>query len=158
MDAVATHKTDDSIASTILDISSWVTATLDAPVDAAFFSHTLTTLVRRQQLGQVVELLEGMRLRHDIPHLDPSTTTEVLTLLRDAVRESLLHGPPSGSDGTLVNSNSRSRRCYPNRCFLEPSVGVLEQEGRELRDQDEQLMTREANGDLERRSASGRQE
>jgi hypothetical protein len=140
MDAVATHKTDDSIASTILDISSWVTATLDAPVDAAFFSRTLTTLVRRQQLGQVVELLNGMRMRHDIPHLDPSTTREVLTLLGDAVRESLLQGPPSDNGSNADNTMSRLSEEDASQIvsLLEPSVmHVLEQ-----RESSEQLRDR----------------
>jgi hypothetical protein len=142
MEAVATHKTDDSIASTILDISSWVTATLDAPVDAVFFSRTLTTLVRRQQLGQVVELLQGMRLRHNIPHLDPSTTTEVLTLLRDAVRESLLQGPPSDSGGDGSNMIRLSEEDATQIVsLLEPSVmHVLEQ-----RESSEQLRDRLTN-------------
>ena len=142
MEAVATHRTDDSIASTILDISSWVTATLDAPVDAAFFSHTLTILVRRQQLGQVVELLNGMRMRHNIPHLDPSTTTEVLTLLRDAVRDSLLQGPPSDNSGIATNNSRLSEEDATQIVsLLEPSViHVLEQ-----RESSEQLRDRLTN-------------
>lgn len=153
MEAVAQHKTDDSIASTILDISSWVTATLDAPVDAAFFSHTLTTLVRRQQLGQVVDLLKGMQILHNIPHLDPATTTEMLTLLRDAVRESLLQDPgPSdsstggGGGGKGIPNHNNNRRLSEEDAtqivsLLEPSVmHILEQ-----RESSEQLRDRLTN-------------
>ena len=88
MTAVALHKTD-TVASTILDISSWATSTLDAPMDAAFFSRSLTALIRRQRLSDVVDLLVGMRSRHEIVHLDEDITMEVLMHVSNVIRQAL---------------------------------------------------------------------
>jgi hypothetical protein len=128
MEAVASHKMDSNIASTILDISSWVSATLNAPVDAVWFSHALTTLVRRQRLGEVVDLLKGMQLRHDIPYLDPTTTTDMLSLLRDAVRESLQNQNTTDNNNNNMCNGLNEADATDIVSLLEPSVmHVLEQ-------------------------------
>jgi hypothetical protein len=71
----------------IMEVSSWVASTLDAPVDAALFLPCLCRLVEGRRLVDAIELLTCMRQHHGIEHLDPASMTDILRLLQRTKRD-----------------------------------------------------------------------
>jgi hypothetical protein len=79
----------------ILEVSSWIAATLNAPVDAAIFRPCLCRLIESRRLSCALDLLKGMRVHHSIEHLDLVTITDTLLLLRTVVKEGLASSSPT---------------------------------------------------------------
>ena len=77
----------------ILEVSSWVASTLDAPMDARLFRTCLCRLIEDRRLDEANELFTGMRVRHGINSMDFVASVEILVLLRACIRDAPQHLP-----------------------------------------------------------------
>ena len=95
---IARHYAASDVASLVIDISIQARNALnqsqnqhqaDSIINASFFIEPIKELIYRNQISNVLEIVDYMNTIYGIDHFDPSTAMELLEVLHNQVKRSL---------------------------------------------------------------------
>lgn len=85
--AVAMYSTEEDVAATIMEISSWASLTLQIVLRPSFFHQSVVALVSRNDFRAAIHLRSAVRDRFDIDCVNSQTAMQMIRLIKDKLDE-----------------------------------------------------------------------